>query len=553
MPNSKVALKVPKRSGFDLSHFNLLTAKVGTLVPILTEEVIPNSTHYLRINLGASMPPLAADTFMKCDVRVEAFFCPMRLCYGGFEGWFSTEAESTISSGSGTPSLVQVKYGFPRFILDGAWLHGSAPEIIEPGSLLDYLGARTVDASGSDQNFVLNPLPLIAYHLIWQEYYRSPLVQNKCFCRPLDSVPILDAPDVGSFILAQFPYIVLSEGRAYNQFRFNEDMNPTATLLADGHDIFSLRQRNFGFDYFTNAQPTAQLGDAMSVDSASSFTISSLRAANSLQMFKERNQLVGSRMVDIVKGRYGANLSDGVAQRPVFLGSCVYNVYNKSMNVTASNENIETNRQNPFNDVAGAVMGNAYASGSDLIIDHFTANEPGYIMVLASLVPTVTYSSGIRRYLTHFVRTQAGSITDMANPLLENTGNQPIFTFELDGVPVWNYVFGYTQRYAEYKHHPDEIHSLFRTGQSLSAFAAQRYIAPDSWPRINSSFLEIPTTYLDRVTAVEGKLSQYGYWLECQFDYKVSMPLSEYSIPSLQDPAYEHGDTVVVHRGGFRF
>ena len=58
---------------------------------------------------------------------------------------------------------------------------------------------------------------------------------------------------------------------------------------------------------------------------------------------------------------------------------------------------------------------------------------------------------------------------------------------------------------------------------------------------------------MDQVTAaVTQNLSRYGYWLDTYFDYKVSMPISKYSFLRFQDPAYEHGKTVVVDKGGSR-
>lgn len=50
-----------------------------------------------------------------------------------------------------------------------------------------------------------------------------------------------------------------------------------------------------------------------------------------------------------------------------------------------------------------------------------------------------------------------------------------------------------------------------------------------------------------------GETQEYGVWLDMDFDCKISDVLSDFAIPSLQDPAYEHGETIVVHRGGFRF
>ena len=81
----KVPVKVQSKSGFDLSFQNLLTTKVGTITPLLCEEVIPNETVHLRAAIQAQLPPLASDTFMRCNLKYEAFFVPTRLIFPGFE------------------------------------------------------------------------------------------------------------------------------------------------------------------------------------------------------------------------------------------------------------------------------------------------------------------------------------------------------------------------------------------------------------------------------------------------------------------------------------
>ena len=57
----KQTVMVPKKSGFDKSFQNLFTAKVGTIVPILTDELIPNTTVNLKAAISAQLPPLASD------------------------------------------------------------------------------------------------------------------------------------------------------------------------------------------------------------------------------------------------------------------------------------------------------------------------------------------------------------------------------------------------------------------------------------------------------------------------------------------------------------
>ena len=88
----------------------------------------------------------------------------------------------------------------------------------------------------------------------------------------------------------------------------------------------------------------------------------------------------------------------------------------------------------------------------------------------------------------------------------------------------------------------DELHGLVRDGSSLQSFRSLQRTSP-AIPSINSSFLEIPTNFMDQVRYYCHH-QQYGCWMDCYFDYKVAQPLAKYSLPSLQDPAYEHGRTI---------
>ena len=552
----KVPVNVPKLSGFDKSHQNLLTTKVGTITPILIDELIPGSKVHLKLALSASLPPLASDTFMRCSVKCEAFFVPFRLLAGSFESWFTdTEKKFAPYVSGGSTVNPTARKGFLPIIggLDGVNDAGALSAIFAPGGLFDYLGLRSgVTGFLTTTGFTLSAMPALAYHRVYHDWYRNTLVQNEVFLPPTGSSGGFPTPGSQNIFAGTAPYYFFQESN--NLYIFG---STASMMLADGKYLYELRQRNFGLDYFTTGTPSPQQGAAMTVGfgvdangagDSSHFSIAALRAANSLQQFKERNQLAGQLFVEQCRARYGVSPSDGVAQRSLYLGSAEYEVYTKGV-FQNSVDNPQLNPgNNPFTSV-GSVYGSAKAVGNGTLVDSFEAKEPGYLFVNATLVPRVTYSSGIHRRLTNY--RGAGSISDLANPILQNVGPQPIYQYELNGAPSSS-VFGYTDRYASFKTMEDELHGILRDGQSLQAFALQRNFAAGSTPTISSAFLEIPTTYLDQVSAVSGEVSQFGCWMDCYFDYKVAQPLAKYSLPSLQDPAYEHGRTIVVHKGGQR-
>lgn len=536
----KAPVAVPKLSGFDKSHQNLLTSKVGTITPILVDELIPGTKVNIKLALSASLPPLATDTFMRCSIKTEAFFVPMRLLDGGYEAWFTDEAKDMLDYDYIDDKIVtSSKRAFMPIVRDTKPLIDGLSDWVlaktGTGTLSDYLGVKYTNPNFFKKG--ISALPYLAYHRIYNDWYRNSLVQKECFL-PNDAFTPADVRNIA----ANSPF-VFHDNLSYI-WSSDVDFN-----LADGHCLLDLRQRNFGLDYFTTATPNPQQGNAMVVSFDTSgnngqFSIAALRAANSMQQFKERNNLLGNLYVEQLYGRYGVRPSDGIAQRSIYLGRGEFEVYSKgiyqSAGVTETSENA-----NPFGSVASR-YGSAYASGESFLVN-FEAKEPGYLFVMATLVPRVTYSSGLRRYLRHYIGD--GSLSDMANPILQNVGPQPIFEYELNGA-YSDAIFGYTDRYGEFKTMEDELHGLMRDGESLEAFALQRSFDYTDTVSINSAFLQIPTDYMDQVTAVKEWISEFGYWLDTYFDYKVAMPINKYSLPSLQDPAYEHGRTIVVSKGG---
>lgn len=544
----KAPVSVPKLSGFDKSFQNILTSKVGTITPILVDELIPGSRVNLRAALSATLPPLASDTFMRCSIKCEAFFVPARLLCASYESWFTDNPKRFFSN-----NLASSKKGVLPFLRANATAQ-TTPEWVKDvqkvGGLADYLNYKSSDTTLLGAHGI-TALPFLAYWKIYEDWYRNSLVQTECFVPSARDDAFGPTPSASKLASAPFDFFDV-DGDIHDPVCSTDN----DVTLANGYRVTQLAQRNFGLDYFTASTPQPQQGSASVVSFATDgdegqFSIAALRASNSMQQFKERNNLLGNLYVEQIRGRYGVRPSDGVAQRSIYLGRAECEVYSKGIYQTISNTTDGTtdplnaaSLSNPFGSV-GTRYGSAYASGDQLNIN-FTATECGYFFVMATLVPRVTYSSGVDRMLTRYVG--EGTLVELANPILQNVGPEPIYNYEL--ASSGDHIFGYTDRYGSFKIKQDQLHGLLRDGQSLQAFALQRTFGNGSVQGLNSAFLQIPTDYMDQITAVSGWLSEYGYILDSYFDYKVSMPLSKYALPSLQDPAYEHGETIVVSKGG---
>lgn len=514
---TKQPVDIPNRSGHDLSFENLLTLTPGTLVPVLCEEAIPNETYDIGHVSQVKLPPMVTDFFGRIDLRFEAFFVPMRILWGGWQNFWTMPENNPYGNPVVRPTNCPSAVSVP----------------ITRGSLADYLGIKAVTSTeGSLQ--IPNVLPFIAYHRIWDEWYRNSKIQKPAFVNTASTQASATVPQPFSL-----PWITSTVNIQFG----NSDVE-----LADGVSMFSLRQRNWAKDYFTTAAlyPQASgdvVGSSVEVSSDNSVSIPALRAANVLQRWLDRNNIAGERYSDQIKAQYGTRPSDAVLDRPVFLGSDTVGIYNKTVFGTTPAGNAST--KNPYEGV-GARGADSSGFKDGQLVDSFKTTEHGYIMILASIVPHAYYSTGVRRYLYH---TKAG---DFAIPLLQGIGEQAIYGGELfqfgnsPGTGFDRSLFGYQQQYSEYKYHDDEVHGEFVSGSSLESFVLQRDFGVV--PTLGTDFLEIGTDCLDLVVQVTSRSAPVLAQLDCYFSLKKISPLSDWVLPTLGDLRNTHRE-YIPYRG----
>lgn len=563
-----VVIKTEQRSGFDKSFFNALTTGVGTLTPLVKQLVIPNSDGKCTVRISAQLPPLAADAYIRTHLKLEGFFVPMRLCYGGFESWFCGKEIYIPSSDTFTraklPRLLVPKH-YDYYAATGGE-QKIADEAFGQSSLLDYFGAYwkpdrdfmsnvttgfsviQPDTSAVDLEFsAVNIFPWVCYGLIYDEYYRNKLVE-----RPLFSAPRVScytgqdwrANSLGAWALPSIScesiIDVIGASEAFAGF------DPSEGVMFDkllNGSLTEIRQRNYGDDYFTAATPQPQEGNPITIGTVGNqFTISSFRLGAAMQEFAELNNFASPDYIQTLSARYGASLKAGIAQKPILLGSADFAMYTSGVEQTAQGNSQSVN--NPF-DTVGARYGRAHAEGTDFVCT-FNADEPGYFMVIASLVPEAQYYEGIAKDLLLF--NDEGSLTDLPTGIFEHIGNQAISLLELDS-SAQDQPFGYVQRYLFHKlGNRNQVHGLFRKDESLGAFVVQRDTR--GVVGINSTFLKVMPTDLDNVAAVSSGISRFGVMIDSSIQLFVSEPLTESAIPCLANPSKEHGRSVYVKTGG---
>lgn len=541
----RVPIDLPNRSGFDLSHENLFTATCGTLIPCLCHPMLPNDTISLGANFQVQLPPMVTDFYGKVDAIVEVFFVPNRLLWGGWESFITHPTKNPVypegTLVEGRPTRV------PTINLNGL------ASFLGSGTLSDYLGLKTVSVGVWDTDFLISAMPFLAYHRIWDDWYRDTRIQSPLFYKP----PITNLSsgiEVPYYAASYIPYssIFMDAGSdsslltgpvlsTYSQ----GGVSVNALLLGDGVSLMSLRQRNWSKGYFTTATTLPQAGDGAEIqidvdeNGTGAISIAAIRSANSLQKWEERNNF-SYRYADQIYGQFGIYPDAAKMDRAIYLGRTRQTVYTRSVFQTADGEG-------GINDVVGSKKGSAQVLAEDSLVGAFRASEHGYLMALFSLVPHSYYSTGASR---EFSRLES---EDFPFPLLAGMGDQKIMRSELVGLipsqAASEAVFGYNDLYAEYKYIEDEVHGLLRDGQSLENFALQRSFE-GSGAELSSEFLQIPINALDQVQAVKTSAQGFSCWVDMYFTMKKVSTLPAYSLPTLADMQYTH--TGHVSRGGTR-
>lgn len=550
----KAPVEVPNRSGFDKSFSNRITGKCGTLIPVLNKFLIPNTTVDLGMLFQTSFPPMVTDFMGQLDMVFRAYFVPCSLVWHGFEDFATHPTDNPIYP-AGTP-VEQRPHNIPCFVHSGGseYYDGNDRLLFGRGTLGDFLGLKTntIDGSGGPNDVSISMLPFLAYHRIYHDHIRNNVIQAPVF-GPCGSSGYSEGGEAGPFYASYLPYISGVDSSSSvdsdspNVFDISLDnygVNDKQLQLLDGVSILSLRQSNWPLDYFTAATPRPQAGGEVSVSFATAaegddslMSIASIRQANALQKWSERNNYAGYDYGDQTKLQYGIYPDTSKCKKSLYLGQYVEPVFNNTVMQTAQSS--ANNSANPFG-VAGGVgtpFGRSRSNGKGTLVNNFTASCHGFLMVLAHLRPHADYDTGVHPQML------MREIGDIPFPLLSTVGDQPILNRELVGVSTApgvddSSVFGYIDRYAEYKTSLNEVHGELRTGGKLEKFSLKRSFNDES--QISSEFLEIPLDFLDDFKTVGDNIVPCDFWSDIYFVYKEISPLPKFSVPTLGDLKYTH-------------
>lgn len=534
-----IPVKIPDRSGFDLSHEVLSTASCGTVVPLSHWEVNPGDSFSFGSSMKVTLPPFAVPFMGRIDAELTAAFIPYRLVWKGWQAFITQNDGSNGSTREGSAvggSSLLVPTHVP-LIEEGV--------VLSRQTLADYLGLQNNNGNAS-------ALPFLCYHKFCDDWIRDDNTMKPFFSK--NPAPFnLNIESLESNYISHFLNSVSVTPYAGSSLILPLAPSDAPDLVDSSVDwslgLGSLRQRCWAKDYFTTATYRPQAGAASSVvfdtsGATGSITIASLRAANSLQKWMERNNISGTEYGDQILAHFGVRPPDAVLNRSILLGSVRTPVYVGSVtNNSTSEASDSTVTSSPYGSILGSAAGFGSASDKGSLCDNFTAKEHGIIMVFFTLIPHAYYSTGVKKNLLH------KTIGDFAFPEFANIGDQPIYTVELtNSQDDWDTIFGYNQRYSEYKFLPDRVSGYLGSNAELRAYALQRtfYGSGQSAPELGAAFQEIPKDFLNQVFAYwnpyngvaenpsdVGSSGGFACMIDAYFDVKALRILPEYSLPHL--------------------
>ncbi|UDN67703.1 major capsid protein [robinz microvirus RP_97] len=517
------------RSSFRVQKMYKTTFDAGYLIPFYVDEILPGDSFSLSVTafarLGTPLFPFMDNLWLDCFF----FFVPNRLVWSNWQKFMGEQANPGDSISFLVPTIQSEVGGFPLI------------------SVYDYFGLPTVGQVDPAEPVVVNSLPLRGYNKIYNAWFRDENLQ------PSRPDLMADGPDPQ---LAD--YALVRRGKRHDYFTsclpFLQKGASVMMPLGTSAPVTITAQPNTGSFTYPEFQSLGGVNDfgnlvqavggvvsvgapvgtpeqitwlhpglqgTADLSAATAATINQLRQAFQIQKLLERDARGGTRYTEIVHQHFGVISPDARLQRPEYLGGGSAAI---SVNPVA--------QTTPGAVVDGDTVGALGAAAVGLLRSgfHQSFTEHGYVIGLISARADLTYQQGLRRMWSRSTR------YDFYFPVFAALGEQAVLNQEIfaDGSAADVGVFGYQERWAEYRYNPSEITANFRSTAAASLDAwhlAQEFAV---LPTLSSDFIqEFPP--VDRVIAINEAAPGQQFLLDAFFDIREARPMPMYSVPGMID------------------
>jgi hypothetical protein len=497
-----------QRSSFDRSHGVKTTFDSGYLVPFFVDEALPGDTFNCKTNgfarLATPIYPVMDNIFLDTFY----FAVPLRLLWDNFKKMMGEQRNPSDSTDFICPVVNAPAEGFAE------------------NSLFDYLGVPT-----KVPNLKINAFYSRAYNLIWNEWFRDQNLQ--------DSVHF----DTGDEDDDPANYVLLKRGKRHDYFTsalpwpqkgpsVDLGLSGNAPVSADvaagfgnrlsvknvsGSDSSLICTGSSADFVVMNPNPSPATPLMADVNDVTAVTINQLRQAFQVQRMLEKDARGGTRYIELVKSHFGVTSPDARLQRPEYLGGG-----SSRVNITPIAQTSGSDGSTVQGNLAG--MGTVSFQGNGFI-KSFT--EHCVIIGMISVRADLTYQQGLNRMFTRSDK------LDFYWPSLAHLGEQAILNKEIysQGNEKDDEVFGYQERYAEYRYKPSTIHGQFRSNcvAPLDAWHLSQQFS--DLPVLSGKFIE-DAPPIARVVAVQDEpefIADFYHRLIC------ARPMPMYGVPGLID------------------
>ena len=495
-----IRMKKPSFSGFDLSGERKFSCKMGQLIPILVQEILPNDKFRVQTEVQIRFAPMIAPVQHRINVFVHYFYVPNRIIWDDWEDFIGGGREGTSA-----PTMPVLSF---------------TTALKTRGSLADHMGIQAVANSGAGAEPDLSQLPFRAYTQIWNDYFRDPTLDA-----PRDIEVTTEIDDIlwrsweKDYFTSCLPWTQRGD-EVQTPFSFNPILNEhaeiwnttqaTPTLDTTAGDLTNVSGNIYRSG--TGAGPR-QIDNS----SALGMTINDLRQTARLQEWLENNARGGYRYIEQLLHRWGVTSSDQRLNRVEYLGG------GRQPVVISEVLNTSATATQPQGEMAGHGISVGMANKMSKRFE-----EHGWLFGIMSVLPRTNYSQGVPRWATRFDK------LDYYSPEFAHLGEQAINSYELYYDPADDIddptsngeTFGYQQRWAEYKYGCSIVSGDY--ADTLDFWTLSRQFS--ARPQLNSTFIS-SADIDDRIFANQS--GDDTLWCQVFNNVKAIRPMPYFAMPRL--------------------